>query len=306
MIDLFATLAQGLFSAVSMFLLASWLCALLYPAYQRLSPQLSLTSQALLTLAYVMIAPLSAILAVVVLSQPAIAAIVVYEHCHGAECVAHAPAPIFDSFTGASLIAAVSVLVILLIVLLTRRLHRAYHQQLSLAAIASEANSSPSLPYKVIESPDLLAWCAGWLFPRVYLSRGLLNQLNASELTAVLAHEHGHCLRRDNLRKLVISWASLGWPPFWRTKLLDDYSRLSEQLADQYSTTVSGQAELLNNIYARLQNGTGKHYRHRLQPGGKQTVSQGVTGLVCGLLALWFVCLTSTLTIVAHILLEKL
>jgi Zn-dependent protease with chaperone function len=47
------------------------------------------------------------------------------------------------------------------------------------------------------------AFCAGYLIPRVYVSRGALEALTGDELRAVLAHELHHRRRRDPLRLLV-------------------------------------------------------------------------------------------------------
>jgi hypothetical protein len=52
----------------------------------------------------------------------------------------------------------------------------------------------------VFEARAPLAFCAGWLRPRVYVSRGALEVLDEEELRAVLAHEHHHRARRDPLR----------------------------------------------------------------------------------------------------------
>ena len=48
-----------------------------------------------------------------------------------------------------------------------------------------------------------LAFCAGWLRPRVYVSTGVLGRLSDSELRAVLAHEQHHGALRDPLRLAV-------------------------------------------------------------------------------------------------------
>lgn len=47
------------------------------------------------------------------------------------------------------------------------------------------------------------ALCAGYLAPRVYVSRGAIETLSPEELRAVVAHELHHCERRDPLRLLV-------------------------------------------------------------------------------------------------------
>ena len=48
-----------------------------------------------------------------------------------------------------------------------------------------------------------LAFCAGWLRPRVFVSAGVLERLSERELQAVLAHEHQHGALRDPLRLAV-------------------------------------------------------------------------------------------------------
>lgn len=51
----------------------------------------------------------------------------------------------------------------------------------------------------VIADRRSLAFCAGWLRPRVYVSTGALGLLSADELHAVLAHERHHRRMRDPL-----------------------------------------------------------------------------------------------------------
>jgi hypothetical protein len=55
----------------------------------------------------------------------------------------------------------------------------------------------------VIEAPEPLAFCAGWLRPRIFVSRAAVQQLSEAELEAVLAHERHHRARRDPLRLAV-------------------------------------------------------------------------------------------------------
>ena len=51
----------------------------------------------------------------------------------------------------------------------------------------------------VVESEQPLAFCAGVMRPRIFLSTGLLSRLSADELEAVLRHEAWHARRRDPL-----------------------------------------------------------------------------------------------------------
>jgi bla regulator protein blaR1 len=55
----------------------------------------------------------------------------------------------------------------------------------------------------VVDHAVPLAFCAGWLRPRVYVSTGVLARLSDRELQAVLAHEHHHGALRDPLRLAV-------------------------------------------------------------------------------------------------------
>jgi hypothetical protein len=56
---------------------------------------------------------------------------------------------------------------------------------------------------RVVELAEPLAFCAGYVRPRIYLSHGLLEELSPEELRAVVAHEREHLRRRDPLRRLV-------------------------------------------------------------------------------------------------------
>jgi hypothetical protein len=55
----------------------------------------------------------------------------------------------------------------------------------------------------VVPNARPLAFCAGLLRPRVYVSTGSLARLTEAELAAVVAHEAHHAARRDPLRILV-------------------------------------------------------------------------------------------------------
>ena len=48
-----------------------------------------------------------------------------------------------------------------------------------------------------------MAFCAGWLRPRVYVSTAVVDRLSDTELVAVLAHEQHHGVLRDPLRLAV-------------------------------------------------------------------------------------------------------
>lgn len=58
-------------------------------------------------------------------------------------------------------------------------------------------------PVHLLDDARTLAFCAGFLRPRVYVSRAVLDGLRPDELRALLAHEHHHAERRDPLRRLL-------------------------------------------------------------------------------------------------------
>ncbi|MBB5781826.1 Zn-dependent protease with chaperone function [Nonomuraea jabiensis] len=53
-----------------------------------------------------------------------------------------------------------------------------------------------------------MAFCAGMLRPRVYVSAGLVDKLSDDELRAVLCHEAAHARRRDPLRRVLLDAAT--------------------------------------------------------------------------------------------------
>jgi hypothetical protein len=86
----------------------------------------------------------------------------------------------------------------------------------------------------VFEHRSALAFCAGLLRPRVYLSTATLRTLTSDELEAVVAHERHHARQRDPLRVFVAGVLSDGlfFVPALR-KLGDRYAALAELAADR-------------------------------------------------------------------------
>ena len=93
---------------------------------------------------------------------------------------------------------------------------------------------------KVIDDPTPQAFCAGYLRPTVYISRGALELLSAEELGAVLLHEDHHRSTFDPLRfacARVLSQALFFLPAL--RPLGDRYLHLAEQRADQAAVRAS-------------------------------------------------------------------
>jgi Zn-dependent protease with chaperone function len=107
------------------------------------------------------------------------------------------------------------------------------------------AGPLPGHPATVIEVAAPLAFCAGWLRPRVFVSRGALERLSHDQLRAVLAHEHHHQALRDPLRLAVgrVLSHALFFLPVLRP-LHDRYGDAAELAADAAAVKASGPAPL--------------------------------------------------------------
>jgi Zn-dependent protease with chaperone function len=91
--------------------------------------------------------------------------------------------------------------VLLVVLCLVTRQARATRRMIhSLPVVCSLAGRGVVL---VIDEPTPVAFCAGWLRPRVYVSKAVLERLSEAELQAVLAHERQHGARRDPLRLAI-------------------------------------------------------------------------------------------------------
>jgi Zn-dependent protease with chaperone function len=85
----------------------------------------------------------------------------------------------------------------------------------------------------VLDAAAPVAFCAGWLRPRVYVSTAALERLTDRELRAVLAHEQHHGALRDPLRLAVgrVLAQSLFFLPILGA-LHDRYADVAELTAD--------------------------------------------------------------------------
>lgn len=95
--------------------------------------------------------------------------------------------------------------------------------------------------YRLVDLAEPLAFCAGYLRPSIYVSRGARERLTESELSAVLAHEAHHLRRRDPLRRLAARAVadSLFFVPILR-RISDRYHALGEVAADEAAVSSAG------------------------------------------------------------------
>jgi hypothetical protein len=105
---------------------------------------------------------------------------------------------------------------------------RSFEKRLASTSVASLQDAL------VIEHPQPLAFCAGLLRPRVYVSKGAVELLDQPALQAVLLHERHHATRRDPLRLAagrVVAQALFFLP--WLTRLHRHEQTLAELGADE-------------------------------------------------------------------------
>lgn len=104
-----------------------------------------------------------------------------------------------------------------------------------------------------LEVGEPLAFCAGYLHPQIYLSRGLIEQLSGEELHAVVAHERHHLRRRDPFRRVLARALADGLffiPVLGRTS--DRYIALGELAADQAAVGALGDRRPLAGALLKL------------------------------------------------------
>jgi Zn-dependent protease with chaperone function len=103
--------------------------------------------------------------------------------------------------------------------------------------------------------------CAGLFFPKVVLSKGMLELLGGSELTAVLAHEAAHVQHRDPARALAVRCASNALFYLPLTRYLSEKALVASELgADSVAVTVAGQPALVRallDVLGRVRPGLG-------------------------------------------------
>jgi Zn-dependent protease with chaperone function len=131
-----------------------------------------------------------------------------------------------------------------------RRQVRASRDYLATHRLSAESIEVDRVRCQLIDSKEPQAFCAGYLQPRVYLSRGAQEQLDAAELRAVVAHEAHHLRRRDPLRLLAARALadSLFFIPILR-RISERYSDLGELAADEAAVkAVQGRGPLASAL----------------------------------------------------------
>ena len=121
----------------------------------------------------------------------------------------------------------------------TWRQRSTYRSFLDQLEIVGRLDGHPTVEVIAGSRPE--AFCAGYLMPTVYISKGALESLTLAELEAVLAHEHHHRRARDPLRFAVgrILTQALFFVPVLRPLFGRD-ADLAELNADGAAVRASG------------------------------------------------------------------
>jgi BlaR1 peptidase M56 len=98
-------------------------------------------------------------------------------------------------------LAVLGAVVLLVTVFAATRQVRAHRRLIRALPVTGALPGHPSVLVVAANAP--MAFCAGWLRPRVYVSTAVLDRLSPGELRAVLAHEHHHGALRDPLRLAI-------------------------------------------------------------------------------------------------------
>ena len=235
---------------------SSVLAALLLPLLQKTLHNSRPAQQSRLLMLYALLPWVVTFWVVFLLMNPGLAGALHSPHCHGQLCGPHVPDVGAASLTGAILAGVISALLLLTLLLLNHQLRRG-RQRLATVELLSSAGSTPSneatMPdFRLIHSHLPLAWCAGLWRPQIYLSSALQQQLTPQQTAMVLLHEHCHLLRRDNLRKFLLHWASLLWLPKARKALQEQFALNCELQCDAYVTRQGYAPEELATLLLQL------------------------------------------------------
>ena len=190
-------------------------------------------------LLYALVPVFIATLATVILFNPNLIPNLITPHCHAQNCQPHT---IVSSNTHAPvdyLIVFITAIVVTVAVLMLRQIKLAKTYFKTLDSFAKNSLQG----YKIIQSDQAIAWCAGLLKPQVFISNQLLNTLNQEQLTLVLAHELSHKLHKDNLKKWLVSWLVKVWPSTIANKF---YSQLNNTVEIEADVRAIKQVEASN------------------------------------------------------------
>ena len=186
---------------------------------------------------------LTALVLLVTVSLPSVAALLApgLDHCtahhdgHAHLCFTHLP--------GAPVHTAVALSLALLVGYAFLRaslaLVRVARALRVVGALARVGEERAELGCTIVESPQPVCVAAGFLQPRVLISRGLLDSLGNEERAVVLAHERAHVRRRDALAAAAVRALSVVHLPGVGRWLTSERDVAAEQACDDEAAAVA-------------------------------------------------------------------
>lgn len=210
-------------------LLFSFVYPLFRPSLMRLHP----AHGSSLVLMYWTAPVLLAFVASLMLFAPMSEHLLIAPHCHGS-CAQHSPqtGELSVALFG---LALATTLAAWLLGSFFYNAWRGAQMRRQFETLASAQNG-----YYLLNANEPVVFTLGWWDPRVFLSKGLLQQCSPEQLSVILGHEQAHRSRRDNLRLLLARVFSLVLPSAMRRRAMHDLQILCEQACDFASAEKHG------------------------------------------------------------------
>lgn len=231
-------------------LLLSWSLALVYPVFRRWIQNYPAKTRAYLGLLFSIIPHFSAFILLIIYSAPGLSGYLVESHCHHDVCGPHSLHLHVSSLPGIGMFTLSMLLLGCFLIFIGRTFLRGQRQAATLKMLSENKNES----YRLLETNKPMAWCVGYLQPRIYISRGLIERLKPTHLNAILEHERSHAINHDNLRKLIMDWATLFWPTVMKVKVKQDFSDDLESNSDMEAIRNSIDLETLCETIQLIEN----------------------------------------------------
>ena len=176
------------------------------------------------------------------------------EHSHHAFhlCLVHGNAPL--SVVALALLLAVAAPGLIRLGSAVRRMGRMHGRLRSLVRVGRVSNDVVEL-----DSEQPLVFTAGYLRPRVVMSRGLREMLDEEQLAVVLAHENHHAAHRDGLLRLVAALLAVLVPLGTARRLCREIERAGEEAADAAAAVAVGSSVAVAETLLRVERLLGAH-----------------------------------------------
>lgn len=110
-----------------------------------------------------------------------------------------------------------------------------------------------------LDSRQPLVFTAGYLRPRVVMSRGLREALDEEQLAVVIAHEKNHAAHRDGALRLLAGLLAIILPGQIGERLCREIERAGEEAADRAAAVAVGSSVVVAETLLRVERLLGAH-----------------------------------------------